>query len=531
MSVLGERRQAMCGDNAPLAALADQLGPDGLLTDAASRDFYGGDIMGAGAAPVAIARPASQDAAIGVVRACRQAGIALTARGGGASYTSAHTPARAETVVIDTGRLGRILAIDEDNMTVTVEPGVTWKALDDSLAAQGLRTPFWGSFSGLKATVGGSVSQHAVSLGTGLYDASSSIVTGLKVVTGAGEVIDTGPTPSRFYRTYGPDLTGLFLGDSGAFGVKLELTLRLMRRPSDIAAASFVYERFEDMARAMMAAARLGLASEILAIDPELQKGQLGAAGAGDVWATAKAIFQSSPGPVSAFAGLVRAGLAARDMLTRPSYAVQYIAEGHSAVEARAKIARLRAEVGEGGAETSNALALALRAQPFRPFTPILGPKGERWLPMHGVLPFGEVLPFHAALERLYADRADEMKERRVHMATMFLTVGTNAFIYEPTFYWPDSQHAVHEGLMPEAHRASLPVYPDNPETRAFVMAMKKEIVGLMGRHGAAHYQLGKSYPYFSTREPGSKALLADLKRRFDPDGIMNPGALEFPSA
>ncbi|MEM1089068.1 MAG: FAD-binding oxidoreductase [Pseudomonadota bacterium] len=514
-----------------LSELRRVLGDDGVLTDPETLTVFGTDILGPLEPPVAVLRPTTVEHAAQAVERCLAAGLAINTRGGGASYTQAHVPATTLAVVLDCTALDRIIAIDEEDMTVTVEPGVTWKALDDALAERGLRTPFWGPYSGLKSTVGGALSQHAISLGSGLYDASNSVVTGMKVITGRGEVIDTGTTPSRFYRTYGPDLTGLFTGDSGAFGVKLEATLRLIRRPTHVEGSCFVYPEFADMARAMMEAARENLASEIMAIDPQLQQGQLGSIDSSAALGAAKAIFRSSPGVWSGLRAVLTAALRGRSALKAPGYLVNYITEGRSAGEARFKLDSIRQTVGQGGVEVANTLALALRAMPFRPFTPVLGPQGERWLPMHCVLPFSQVQPFHQALSAHYEQHAAEMAEHRVHIATMFVTVSSTGFVYEPTFYWQDSQHAAHRDLVPDDHRQKLPVYPANPEARAFVRSMKEQMIALMQAHGATHYQLGKSYPFMSTREPGAAELLRMLKRQFDPQNLMNPGVLEFPTA
>jgi hypothetical protein len=45
----------------------------------------------------------------------------------------------------------------------------------------------------------------------------------------------------------------------------------------------------------------------------------------------------------------------------------------------------------------------------------------------------------------------------------MFMAVGPTAFVYEPTFYWPDARHVVHERLAPAEHLATLTAYPSAP--------------------------------------------------------------------
>src|SRR5262249_3191451 len=71
-----------------------------------------------------------------------------------------------------------------------------------------------------------------------------------------------------FFRPAGPDLTGLFLGDCGAFGIKARVALRLIDLPAVQAFASFAFERAQEMIAAQTAIARLGIASECYGFDP-----------------------------------------------------------------------------------------------------------------------------------------------------------------------------------------------------------------------------------------------------------------------
>jgi FAD/FMN-containing dehydrogenase len=108
----------------------------------------------------------------------------------------------------------------------------------------------------------------------------------------------------------------------------------------------------------------------------------------------------------------------------------------------------------------------------------------------------------------------------------MFMTISTNAFLYEPVFYWEDARNACHERLVPADYLATLPSYPANPAGAELVAEMKRAIIELMHRHGGAHLQIGKVYPYLADREAEAEKLLRDLKRSVDPHGRLNPGAL-----
>ena len=164
----------------------------------------------------------------------------------------------------------------------------------------------------------------------------------------------------------------------------------------------------------------------------------------------------------------------------------------------------------------------------YRPLNNILGPKGERWVPLHGVLNHADVLPFHDALTALYESRAVEMERLGVWAGGMFSPVGPSGFLYEIALYWPDTRTEYHQRMLDPAFLASLPAYPANPEARACVDQLKRDLIALYAAHGAAHFQLGRAYPYRNRLDPRADSLLATIKAALDPQHLMNPGALGF---
>lgn len=129
-----------------LEQLAAVVGADNLLTDDESRRFYSTDVYRqADVLAMAVARPGTVDELREVVKLCSGARCSMVARGGGASYTDGYLPVREKTVCVDTGRLKQI-SVNEQDMYVTAEAGVTWEELYIELKSRGLRTPFWGPF-------------------------------------------------------------------------------------------------------------------------------------------------------------------------------------------------------------------------------------------------------------------------------------------------------------------------------------------------------------------------------------------------
>lgn len=510
-----------------LDALESIVGSDYLLTSDDDRAFYSTDVYRQINLPVGVVQPGCVEEMQAVVQACYAHAAAVVVRGGGASYTDGYVQTKEGGVTIDVSRL-KTININEADHVVTVEAGVTWAEMYDALKAKGYKTRFWGPFSGLKATICGSISQNTVSHGTGV---SADAFTCLDVIVGTGEMLSTGSAGSEvsnpFFRFYGPDLAGLFTGDCGALGVKARATLPLQARQEDFEAASFNFTSFDAMHSAMQQIALLQVDEENFGLDAALQQGQIGKSdNIADKTEMAKSVMKSSSSFTKGAKQLAKMAIAGDKALKAASFALHYIVEGHSAAEAKEKTKALRAVALEHGEEIPNSVPAVVRGMPFAPFTNVLGPKGERWLPFHAMMPHGACKDFNRALDAYKASQADVIEKHQMFMGRMFCAVGTNGFIYEPTFYWPDEQTIYHHRTVPAADLAKMPKYDANPEGRAEAKRMKMEIVEIMQAHGAAHMQLGKQYPLLDGRNTAAVALLKAVKSQLDPKGIMNPGAL-----
>ena len=512
--------------------LVGLLGAEHVLTSATDLDYYAMDAYNQLALPIAIVFHGSISQLQDVVRLAARHGVSLSPRGGAASYTDAHLPSTPNSLIVDTARLNRIVEINEQDMYVTVEPGVTWHDLWQALAKKGLRASFWGPFSGLKATVGGSTSQNAASLGSGNYGITADAVLGFEIVLASGELLTTGsaakPNGAPFFRWDGPDLTGLFCGDAGALGIKSRISLRLIKEPPFFGAVSFSFDNFAGMAAGMAAAARENVTADTFAVDPKLQQAQLGSVSTKDAVAAAVAVMKSSRNPLDAALRLGKMAAAGRRFLTGWNYSAHYTVEGVSAGEVKAKLALLRKAMSGHGQEIAATIPTVLRAMPFVPLYYMLGPKGERWVPQHGVMPLSRIDAFHKSLMQLYAGYADRMKQLSVEPGAMYTAIGTNAFLYEPVFYWQDELTSYHRRYLPADYVGSLPTYPPNPAARELVRELRDETNKLFAAVGAVHMQLGKSYPYLEGRQPAAAAALRHMKQHLDPGGIMNPGALQL---
>ncbi|MDX2144963.1 MAG: FAD-binding oxidoreductase [Rhodospirillaceae bacterium] len=512
-----------------IARLTQAVGAEHVLTSADDRAFYSHDVYRQIATPLAVVRPGTVEELARVVGMATAEGLAVVPRGGGASYSDGYCAGVEDAISIDTTRLNRI-DVNARDMTVTVECGVTWAELYETLGQQGLRTPFWGPFSGLKATVGGSMSQGSVSLGSGLHGPSADSVLAMEVVLADGSILKTGSLAAAngktHFRHYGPDLSALFTGDTGAMGVKARITLRLMKKLPVVMSVSFGFANFEGMANGMEAAAKEGAVSDNFGLNPRLQRAWLGRTNMKQSMDAAFAVFKTARNPVDGLFKLVRMAVAGKSFLDKSEYSAHFIVEGVDAAHARSLIAAVRKAVEPHGVEVPNTIPTVVRSMPFMPLYPILGPAGERWVPLHGILAFSQVKAFHDRLQAFHARHAAQMERLKITSAAMFTTIGTTGFLYEPVFYWEDARHLYHKRYLPEEFLKMLPEYPENPEARALVEEMRTGIRDIFASCGAVHLQVGKSYPYMKGRDARNAEMLKAIKGLLDPKRLMNPGSL-----
>jgi glycolate oxidase len=178
--------------------------------------------------PVAALRARSTEDVRQAVRACARLGIPVVPRGAGTGL-SGGANATDGCLVLDLSRMNRILEIDAENLTAVVQPGVVNDDLKKAVAELGLWYPP-DPASSPWSTIGGNVATNAGGLCCLKYGVTRDYVLGLQVVMGGpageyGTAVRIGRTTTKGVAGY--DLTSLFVGSEGTFGVITEITLRL----------------------------------------------------------------------------------------------------------------------------------------------------------------------------------------------------------------------------------------------------------------------------------------------------------------
>jgi len=197
--------------------------------------------------PLGVVRATSIADVIDTVRYANDNAIPLVTRGAGSGLAGGSTASGGE-ILLDLSQMNRILSLDPSEQVVVVEPGVLTSAISDAARPHGLfYAPDPASMT--YCSIGGNIATNAGGMRCAKYGVTKESVLGLTVVLADGSLLTTGGVTMK--KAAGYDLTALMVGSEGTLGIVVEATLRL-RNLSDQLATTVAY--FSDMTVAVSCA-------------------------------------------------------------------------------------------------------------------------------------------------------------------------------------------------------------------------------------------------------------------------------------
>lgn len=199
--------------------------------------------------PWIVVLPESVEQVGRVMKLCSEQNISVVARGAGTGLSGGALPL-ADGVLLSMTKFSRILEIDPDNRTATVQPGVRNLAISEAVAPHGLYYAPDPS-SQIACSIGGNVAENSGGVHCLKYGLTVHNILGLKVMTMSGELISLG---GKTLDSPGYDLLAAMTGSEGMLGIIVEITVKLLPIPER---AQVVLAAFDDIEKAGAAVAAI----------------------------------------------------------------------------------------------------------------------------------------------------------------------------------------------------------------------------------------------------------------------------------
>jgi D-lactate dehydrogenase (cytochrome) len=236
-----------------LHALREYFG-DRLSTTQAMREHHGRDESSYDPMlPDAVVFAHSSAEVAKAVALCNQYKFPVIAFGTGTSLEG-HILALQGGLSIDVSQMNQVVALNAEDLTVTVQPGVTRKQLNVEIKDTGLFFPI---DPGADASIGGMAATRASGTNAVRYGTMRENVLGLTVVTAQGNIVKTGTRAKKSSAGY--DLTRLFVGSEGTLGIITEITLKIYPQPEAISAAVCSFSSIANAVDTVIQAIQIGV--------------------------------------------------------------------------------------------------------------------------------------------------------------------------------------------------------------------------------------------------------------------------------
>ncbi|WP_421385532.1 FAD-binding oxidoreductase [Bacillus salacetis] len=186
--------------------------------------------------PDVVVFPDSKEEIVGILSIARENDLPVTPFGAGSGLDGHAIPIK-KGISINFERMNRILSFNPEDLTVTVQPGITRKQLNKSINRHGLQFPV---DPGADASIGGMVATNASGTTAVRYGSMRDQVLSLEVILADGTVINTGSRAKKSSSGY--NLNGLFVGSEGTLGIITAITLKLHGIPEHTVTARCTFK-------------------------------------------------------------------------------------------------------------------------------------------------------------------------------------------------------------------------------------------------------------------------------------------------
>ncbi|HDY66377.1 MAG TPA: FAD-binding protein [Candidatus Scalindua sp.] len=222
--------------------LCDNVGRENVFDNIEERVCYSFDATKEKHLPDLVIRPHTKEHVSTTISIANKYNIPICPRGAGTGLSGGAVPVKGG-IVLDLKNMDKIIEINAKDLTVTVEPGVVTKDLQDEVARLRLfypPEPGSAEFS----TIGGNVAECTGGMTGMKYGVTRNYVLALEIVLPDGSIINTGRKTLRSVAGY--DLTRFFVGSEGTLGVFTRITLKLLPLPEKIGTITSYFKNIDD---------------------------------------------------------------------------------------------------------------------------------------------------------------------------------------------------------------------------------------------------------------------------------------------
>ena len=480
-----------------LNSLRDLLGGKNFITSMRKRRLFSQDLFYEGILPIAIISPNSMSDLEKSIKICEKEDIEIFPRGGGLSYTGGYLKTKENGrpfIVFDLRKIDKIIEINEDNLTATVEAGCTWEKLFKETKKINLRPRMFGPSTGRFSTIGGSVTNNSMFFGSADTGTSADNILGLEVITSEGKIIKTGSgsitNGKAFYRNNGPDITGLFLNDGGIMGIKTKITLILEQIPSSEKFISLSFKSSKNLINAIKDIGRSYLTSECI--------------------------------------GIIPSSIGNPEDVSDPS--LHIVIEGWTDHIAEKKIDAVK-EILNSFDEANYSdpvIPKLFREKLFGFLESPLDYNGNLQIWTHGVFPFDRVKIAYEKINAIFKNNEEKIRKYSID-SHISLAVSRNAVMVEPVMKWNGMPSMLHSLGMNNTNLSEDRKNNQNEDkTKIIVNDIRNQLEECMRELGAAHMQYGRFYSFADSTNSNSTEFIRSIKAIIDPNRLFNPGALNI---